>query len=748
MFVSMTSALLCIAMPGVAEHSRPGPIAYQHPALQGARIGSDYQPQLEAEKPEKFVPKEPLSVDEAKKAEARALFTIGYMYVRKGQLEQAYETFKEALKYDPACLAVLKQIVPVCLRLQKGDEGLEYCRQALKLDPNNYALLQFFAQHMEQQGRLDAAIDALEAACKDPKLTQEDPTAYVAIRDKLVDLHDKLGDYVGMVQSLRELVAIAENPGKYELEPMVRRQLLQQKVRLYEKLGQALKGAKQYEEAVKVLQQGMNSQPGGHRLAQVLAEVYFEMGQYPQALAELEKYISQTQSLEVFKLYEKLFAKLGKQDELLDNLKELLEKDRYNPVLTQFYAEKLIENKQYTEAEKYLSQIKDRPEASLALAQLYRETREPRKLLETLAANLQAPETIRQFRTIAQQPDLVKELAEAGRTIPIDHPDRFKADYVVAAIASESNLVDIAKEFYERCIEQRPDLGLLYRELLEILSKHERLEDIILVADRAIQRNPQELDFYDYKARALASLERHDEAVKLVTDLKSTLADRAALLSADLLLAWVYQMKEDWDRAAEICAKAIEENPDQAQIPYARYLLSNIYTLKGDLGKAEEQLLLLVEADPETVRTAIRAAANNDLGYIWADEGKNLERAQKMIETALQLSEEMRRPPNAAYLDSMGWVLFKRGEYEEAVRYLKQATETESGQDAVIWDHLGDAYLQLEKFEQARHAWEKAIELYKENKREKEREKAALVQEKIQMLDAKPDAPQRATNRP
>ena len=56
------------------------------------------------------------------------------------------------------------------------------------------------------------------------------------------------------------------------------------------------------------------------------------------------------------------------------------------------------------------------------------------------------------------------------------------------------------------------------------------------------------------------------------------------------------------------------------------------------------------------------AGVNNDLGYLYADQGKNLEKAEAMIRKAVQ--EE---PDNGAYLDSLGWVLFKRGKVKEAV---------------------------------------------------------------------------------
>ncbi|MDA7528086.1 tetratricopeptide repeat protein, partial [bacterium] len=102
---------------------------------------------------------------------------------------------------------------------------------------------------------------------------------------------------------------------------------------------------------------------------------------------------------------------------------------------------------------------------------------------------------------------------------------------------------------------------------------------------------------------------------------------------------------------------------------------------------------------------------NNDLGYLWADQGKNLDKAQGMIEKALEAE-----PENPAYLDSLGWVLFKQGKFEEAAEKLTTATETKNGDDSTIFDHLGDALQGLGKASEAKANYEKALELEKKKK--------------------------------
>ena len=95
----------------------------------------------------------------------------------------------------------------------------------------------------------------------------------------------------------------------------------------------------------------------------------------------------------------------------------------------------------------------------------------------------------------------------------------------------------------------------------------------------------------------------------------------------------------------------------------------------------------------------------NYIGYWWADEGRNLEQAIKLIERAVRL-----RPKSGYFVDSLGWVHFKIGNNDLAVAFLEQATILEPA-DAIITDHLGDAYWQAGRQNEARFKWRYALQL-------------------------------------
>ena len=62
-------------------------------------------------------------------------------------------------------------------------------------------------------------------------------------------------------------------------------------------------------------------------------------------------------------------------------------------------------------------------------------------------------------------------------------------------------------------------------------------------------------------------------------------------------------------------------------------------------------------------------------------------------------------PKNAAYVDSLGWVLFKLNQNEQALEYLLKAVELSEVPDAAVYDHVGDVYRALKQNEKAREAW-------------------------------------------
>jgi Flp pilus assembly protein TadD len=142
--------------------------------------------------------------------------------------------------------------------------------------------------------------------------------------------------------------------------------------------------------------------------------------------------------------------------------------------------------------------------------------------------------------------------------------------------------------------------------------------------------------------------------------------------------------------------EAVSSRPRDEALLYA---LGTAYDQQGDADQALAQMrkVLALNAD--------NAAAMNFIGYLLAQQRKELPEAERMVMRALQL-----RPDTGAFLDSLGWVYFQRGEYQRAVEALERASQLEPD-EPVILEHLGDAYREAARRPEAMSAWRRALEV-------------------------------------
>jgi tetratricopeptide (TPR) repeat protein len=94
----------------------------------------------------------------------------------------------------------------------------------------------------------------------------------------------------------------------------------------------------------------------------------------------------------------------------------------------------------------------------------------------------------------------------------------------------------------------------------------------------------------------------------------------------------------------------------------------------------------------------------NYLGYLLADRGQQLDEAIRLVRRALDLE-----PDNPNYLDSLGWAYFRRGDLDQAERYLAPAAQ-QLPRNSTIQDHMGDVLAKRGRWQDAIAAWTRALE--------------------------------------
>lgn len=334
------------------------------------------------------------------------------------------------------------------------------------------------------------------------------------------------------------------------------------------------------------------------------------------------------------------------------------------------------------------------------------------------------------------------------------------ATYLLALAAENLKDVDASAAFYRlnalqslRLYSER-GLAQAYVGLIQLYAENKRYADSEKVCKEFLALEGEEDDTLERlkplvmrrMILAIAKQGSLDRALKMVDDLIKSDA-RNWLHRA--LKAQVLREAEKYDEAAKLYLDVIDRvkrdtrlDKDQ-QNDYTdeyRYLLSGIYIDMNQVDKAAEQLKVLLEREPNN------ATYNNDLGFIWADHGTNLEEAEKLIRKAMDEDRKQRRKinpsprpeddrDNAAYLDSLGWVLFKRGKAKEAREQLQLAVKDRDGQALEIYDHLADVLMALGAKGEAIAAWKKGLETVRDTKRDQKRK--AEVEKKLKQAESK-----------
>lgn len=161
-----------------------------------------------------------------------------------------------------------------------------------------------------------------------------------------------------------------------------------------------------------------------------------------------------------------------------------------------------------------------------------------------------------------------------------------------------------------------------------------------------------------------------------------------------LLEGDVLREAKKYEDAKHFYTEILNRWPDETSIRYARALIAEKL---GELELVEKDLLTILEVEPENAQVL------NALGYTLADRTNRYQEALNYIKKAYELE-----PEDAAVMDSMGWVKYRLGEYEAALRHLRRANEL--AKDPEIAAHLGEVLWVTGNKSDALKIWEQSLE--------------------------------------
>lgn len=178
-----------------------------------------------------------------------------------------------------------------------------------------------------------------------------------------------------------------------------------------------------------------------------------------------------------------------------------------------------------------------------------------------------------------------------------------------------------------------------------------------------------------------------------------------------------FLVKEENETAQEFLEAALNNSTNEN-----KYLQSIIYTSLGDLyHKLKKEAMSDVAYEEAIKLDSTNASAMNNVAYYMALRKKDLDKAAKYSFRSIELE-----PTLATYQDTYAWVLFQKGDYAEALKWIEKALKGTNPPSAVLVEHYGDILSQLGKTKEAVKQWQKALTLADIQTKDKEK-----IEEKI-----------------
>jgi tetratricopeptide (TPR) repeat protein len=727
-----------------------------------------------AQEPPRVVEGGPKTAEDGDRLEAVKLFAEARAHERRREYASAVRLLERARQLDPRSAEVCKELVPLYLLLERVDDALECSRGAAELAPDDHPARYLYARQLRRHERNDEAIKVL-AELAGAVDSQANPDLFVDVLMDLGSLYQQAGRWAEGAEACRRAGEFLTDPKKTENSNYLKEELQFLAASAHEKAGDMYREARQPDDAVRAWEKARREDPSRAReIARRLTELHLERKDFVKAnLAADDLLRADPDNVKNYELKLQALRGSGLAGLVIPYLEKAVQDRPADHDLRLLLAREYQGAGRVAQAERVynqLSQERATPEALEGLLAIYKLDRgqageRTLDLLEraTAAAKQDAdqdgpdqPATREQLQAAArarsllivlrEDPALVAQVLGAARQrLAFGQDLSSSVRFYLGGLAFRTGKMAEAEDMFRSCLEQgslpRKTEADVYMGLLRVLSLRHKHREIVEVCKKGLERAEatNRVVFHLEMAEALAALGEMTEALRAAEDAVAEAGEPNRLLARrSRLLLWAQAGKKE-EAVAEGQA-LLREYTKTDEVRDVRYTLSGVYSALKDYARSEGHLRAILREDPED------ATACNDLGYILAEQGKDLDEAEQFIRRAIRLDRRQRGQgsfvgldsdqDNAAYVDSLGWVLFRKGRFDEARRELRRAVALPGGKDdPVLWDHLGDVYYRLNQPADARDAWQKALHLFDAGRRRHEVGRYRNLQEKMKLVE-------------
>ncbi len=594
-------------------------------------------------------------------------------YGRQDYATRAEEEFKLALNADPQSPELAAQLAELYFRTGRIREAVETAQAIVKKDPDNLDAHKVLGSiYLRSLGQQQDAASQLAPAGQMVDLAIAEYQKIISLEPNDVENHLLLGQ----LYTVKHDTAKAEEEFRtaQTLEPSSE-DVVMSLARLYAQdgnlqrsadliaavpqdqrsprmefaLGATYEQLKQPTKAIAAYRSASEMDPEDVTITRALARALLMNNQLDAALAEYQKLrTTDPQDVDALNRITEIQRRMGKYEDALATARAALAKDPNS--LEAGYNEGL------------LLDVLGRYDESIAVY---------KQMLETTShANGAYTNEEKANRSI-----FIERLAA------VYHEDNKTSD----AIATYQKLIDMGGDFAKRGYQGQAET---YRDA-------RMFDQATEVCRKAVAANPNDRDLKLLLAWELGDTGKLDEGIAIA---RSLLNGTSADLDVYLQISQIEARQHHWKEAEQALEKAeplATKKEDKANILFQK---GSIAEEQKHIDQAEQDFHSVLEIDPNNAITL------NNLGFMLADKTTRYTDALKYIRKAVDLE-----PMNGAYLDSLGWVYYKLGDYEPAEEYLRKAVER-TATDPTVHDHLGDLYEKTGRIRLAASQWEISLQ--------------------------------------
>jgi tetratricopeptide (TPR) repeat protein len=624
----------------------------------------------------------PMTATESKRAQAYYHLGMASIYQddatsegRSDEVNKAIEEYKMALNDDPDSSELNIGLANLYFLVGRVHDAEVTARAMLKNSPNDIDAHRLLGRiYLRELGQADNGVSSTSPSGNVLDQAIAEFQKIVALQPKSVEDHMVLG----------QLYTVKHQPDKAEAEF---------------KIGQAI-------------------EPESEEVVLNLARLYAESGNMSQAVAAITAVPEDGRTPKMEFTLGALYEQLKQPKDAISAYQRAEDMEPGDPQTMDALAQALLSNDQLDEALKeYKALAEADPDNSLdALVHIAEIQRRQSNYQDALATIQKArkidPSSLEAGFNEGLLLDILGRFEDAAKTYQemVDDTSHANGAYTdeektnrsvflehLGGVYLEENKTDDAIATYQKLIDMGGSYAVRgYQEEVDTYRSAHEFDKSLDVAKKAAASDPKNRDLKLMLAGEMADQGHPDEGLAMAKSLLNGASpdDQRGVWIA---IAQINVRLHRWKDAEDALDKVEPLSTKKDDRTYLLFMRGELAERQKHSDQAEQYFHQALELDPENTMTL------NYLGYMWADKGIKLPEALKMIQKAVQIE-----PMNGAYLDSLGWVYFKMGEYELAEDNLRQAVNRDQT-DPTVHMHLGDLYEKTGRIRLAAAQWELSL---------------------------------------